>query len=90
MNDDLDDLRTAMQKATPAPDPAEKAAHLALAQKNFADLQGSREDARLTSDRPKRGLFTGVMKMFATMSTKGALGATTALAAVGLIVFLPN
>jgi Ca-activated chloride channel homolog len=90
MNDDLDDLKSALNGATPAPDPDIKAAHLALAQKNFAALQGSRDDTRQTSVAPKRGLFTGVAKMFSTMSTKGALTATTALAAVGLIVILPD
>ncbi len=90
MSDDLDDLKSALNAATPAPDPAKKAEHLALAQKNFADLQGSRDGARLTSDGPKRGWFTGVVKMFSTMSTKGALTATTALAAVGLIMIAPQ
>ncbi|PCH75185.1 MAG: hypothetical protein COC12_01525 [Rhodobacteraceae bacterium] len=90
MNDDLDDLKSAFNAATPAPDPDVRAAHLALAQKNFAALQGSRDDARQTSVAPKRGLFTGVAKMFSTMPTKGALTATTALAAVGLIVILPD
>ncbi len=93
MNDDLDDLKSALNAATPAPDPGQKSAHLALAQKNFAALQGSRDAARLTSDAPKRGLFTGVAKMFtnfSVFSAKGVLSATTALAAVGLIVFLPQ
>ncbi len=90
MSDDLDDLKMAMDAATPDPDPDKKAAHLALAQKNFANLQGSRDEARLTSDRPKTGLFTGVAKMMSTMSTKGALTATTALAAVGLILIAPQ
>jgi len=90
MSDDLDDLKLALDAATPAPDPEKKAAHLALAQKNFANLQGSRDEARLTSDRPKTGLFRGVAKMISTMSTKGALTATTALAAVGLILIAPQ
>ena len=90
MNDDLDNLKSALDDATPAPDPDAKAAHLALAQKNFAALQESRNGARPIVDAPKRGLFTGVAKMFSTISTKGALGATTALAAVGLIVFVPD
>ena len=93
MSDDLDDLKAAMDAATPAPDHAQKAAHLALAQKNFEQLQGSKDGARLTSVAPKRGMFTGVAKMFSNFtvfSTKGALSATTALAAVGLIVFVPQ
>ena len=90
MSDDLDILKRAMDAATPVPDPDKKAAHLALAQKNFADLQGSRDGVRPTSDAPKRGWFRGVAKMFTHMSTKGALSATTALAAIGLIVFVPQ
>jgi len=90
MSDDLDDLKSALNAATPTPDPAKKAANLALAQKNFTALQGSRNGARPTVDAPKRGWFTGVANMFSTMSTKGVLTATTALAAVGLIVIMPD
>jgi len=90
MNDDLEDLKSALNAATPTPDPAKKTAHLALAHKNFAAFQESRAEPRLTSDRPRRGLFTGVAKMFTTMTTKGALAATTALAAVGLIMIAPQ
>ena len=90
MNDDLEDLKSALNAATPTPDPAKKTAHLALAQKNFAAFQESRTEPRLTSDRPRRGLFTGVAKMLTTMTTKGALTATTALAAVGLIMIAPQ
>ncbi|MCF6233926.1 MAG: von Willebrand factor type A domain-containing protein [Rhodobacteraceae bacterium] len=93
MSDDLDDLKAAMDAATPAPDPAQKVAHLALAQKNFEHLQGSKDDKRLTSVAPRWGAFTGVAKMFSNFSvfsTKGALSATTALAAVGLFVFVPQ
>jgi Ca-activated chloride channel homolog len=90
MSDDLDDLKSALNAATPRPDPAKKAEHLALAQKNFAALQGSHDGVRPTSDRPRRGLFTGVANMLSTISTKGALTATTALAAFGLIVFVPG
>ncbi|MFT7592815.1 MAG: Ca-activated chloride channel family protein [Paracoccaceae bacterium] len=90
MSDDLDDLKAAMQAATPAPDADTKAAHLALAQKSFETSQGSRIGARPTSDRPAGGFFRGVANMFTTMSTRGVLTATTALAAVGLIVVMPD
>jgi len=90
MTDDLDDLKVAMQAASPAPRADMKAAHLALAQKNFGKAQGSRVGARPTSDRPAGGFFRGVAKMFTTMSTRGVLTATTALAAVGLIVIMPD
>ena len=89
MTDDLDDLKAAMKAATPRPDPAVKAAHLALAEKNFADLQGSRDAARLNSDRPRGGLWSGVRKMFATMTTRGGLVATTAIVAVAFVVLSP-
>lgn len=90
MTDDLDDLKAAMRAATPAPDPARRAAHIALAEKNFAARQGSQKSPRQTFDRPKPGLFKGVRKMFQSLSLKGAMTATTALAAVGLVVFLPQ
>ena len=89
MTDDLDDLKAAMKAATPAPDAAKKAAHLALAQKNFEDLQGSRNQARPNSDRPASGLWTGVRNMFATLTTRGGLVATTAIVAVGFVVLSP-
>ncbi len=90
MTDDLDDLKAAMRAATPEPDTDMKAAHLALAQKTFATLQESRDGARQTSDRPKKGLFRGVAKMFSMMSTRGALTASTALVALGLVVVMPD
>ena len=89
MSDDLDKLKAAMRVATPAPDTARKAADLALAQKNFADLQGSRDEPRPMSDRPVGGLWTGVRKMFATMTTRGGLVATTAIVAVGFVLLTP-
>ncbi|MDF1668290.1 MAG: von Willebrand factor type A domain-containing protein [Roseovarius sp.] len=89
-DDDLDDLKSAFQAATPAPDAAKKAANIALAKKTHADLQGSVDDTRLTSERPQSGLFRGVKTMIANLSTRGALTATTAVLAVGLIVTLPQ
>jgi Ca-activated chloride channel family protein len=89
MSDDLDDLKAAMDTATPPPDAAKKAAHLALARQNFDQLQGSRPGTRPTSDRPARGLFGGVAKMFSTLSSRGAMTATTALVAVGIVISLP-
>ncbi len=90
MSDDLDDLKAAMNAATPAPDAGKKAEHLALARKNFADLQESRDGVRQTSDRPEKGLFRGVAKMFSMMSRRGALTASTALVALGLVAVVPN
>ena len=88
--DDLDDLKAAFTAATPAPDAAKRAADIALAKKNFADLQESRDPARPISERPESGLFRGVRKMITSLSTRGALTATTAVLAVGLVVSLPE
>ena len=89
MSDDLNDLKSAMRTATPAPDAAKKAAHLALARKKFADHQGSRDEARLMSDRPSRGFLTGVTKMLNALTSRGGLTATTALVAVAFVAFVP-
>jgi len=87
--DDLDDLKSALRAATPAPDATRKAENIALAEKNFARRQESAEQARFTSDRPKKGLFRGVFSMFKAISTRQALTASTALVAIGLFVYLP-
>lgn len=89
MNDDLDDLKAAMKAATPTPDAARKAANLALGEKNFTDLQGSRSDARPKSDRPKSGILTGVRTMFAHLSNRVVLGTTTAVVACAFVFLGP-
>lgn len=89
MTDDLKDLKQAMNVATPRPDPARRAENIALAQKNFVDLQGSRDERRLTSDRPKTGLMSGVRHMLNTLTSRAALTATTAVVAVGLVILSP-
>ncbi len=92
MTDDLADLKAALKQATPPPDPARRAANLALAQENFEKNQGSANPPRPTSDRrPLFGrLISGGSKMFQSLSTRGGLAATTALVAFGLVVFLPQ
>ncbi len=91
MTDDLDDLKQAMTAATPAPDKARKAEHLALARKNFAALQETRAQARPTSKRPAKGLFRGVKDMVTTsLSSRGLMTATTALVAIGLVAVVPD
>ncbi|MFK7836734.1 MAG: von Willebrand factor type A domain-containing protein [Sulfitobacter sp.] len=89
MTDDLDDLKNLMNAATPRPDAARKAENIALAQKNFADLQGSRDETRLTSDRPKAGFISGVKKMLNTLTSRAGLTATTALVALGFVMLTP-
>ncbi|WP_299938055.1 VWA domain-containing protein [uncultured Pelagimonas sp.] len=90
---EFDDLKRALDAATPDPDATRKAENFSLALENFDDLQFSRQgkadDARLTSEDPKTGLFRGVRNMIAHFSTKGILTASTALAALGLVVFVP-
>jgi len=88
--DDLDDLKSAMDAATPTPDATKRAENIALAQKNFADLQGKTDVARLTSDGSETGLIRGVRNMFNVLTTRGALTATTALAAFGLVIVVPQ
>ena len=89
MSDDLDDLKAAMKAATPAPDAATKAAHLALAQENFARLQGSLAVSRPTPNRPLSGLWTGMKTMLDRMTSRGGLAATTALVAAAFVVLTP-
>lgn len=89
MSDELDDLKAAMDAATPEPDAETRSRHLALARKNFAALQGSRDAARPMSDRPASGLRTGVARMLLTLTSRGALAATTAIVAVGFITLTP-
>ena len=83
-------LKGAMRAATPKPDPARKAAALARAQENFDALQGSRDPARHTSNRPASGLIGGLRTMFATMTSRGALTATTAIVACGFLILTPG
>ena len=90
MSDEFDDLKRAMDAATPAPDAARRAANIALAEKNFADLQGSRDGARPMSERgPLARLGQGVKTMIGAMTTRGGLTATTALVAVGFVMITP-
>lgn len=90
MTDDLDDLKAMMDDANPRPDAARRAENLALAQKNFAALQGSQATARPTSVTGPKGLWTGVKTMLNVMTTKGGLTATTALVACGFLVLTPQ
>ncbi len=91
MSDDLTHLKDAMRAATP--EPSQKDADLALAMKNFDDMQNSRQgsanDARHTSDHATiTSRFTsGVIHMFHSLTTRSALAATTSITAVGIGVF---
>lgn len=93
-DDDLAHLKSALRAAPPAPDPEAKAANLALAQKNFTDLQGTAGTARQTGKRPSPGarLMQGVGSMLNTLTTRAGLAATTGLVAASLavVVVLPQ
>ncbi len=90
MNDDLNDLKAMMDDATPGPDAARRAENLALAQKNFENLQGSRQTARPTPVTEAKGLWTGVKTMLNTFTSKAALTTTTALVACGFLFLTPQ
>ena len=87
--DDLHDLKSAMRAASPAPDAARKARNLALAEKNYADLQESHARVRPNSERPVSGLWRGIRSMLNLVSSRGGLIGTTALVAVAFVAFGP-
>lgn len=87
---ELDDIKAGFDAATPAPDAARKAANLALAQKSFADLQGSRSGARPKSITAGNGFWTRTKSMLNTLTTRGGLATTTALVACGFLFLTPQ
>ena len=89
MTDDFDDLNSAMNAATPAPDAARRHGNLARAQKNFNILQGSAQQARPTSENRATALLTGVTTMLNKLTSRGGLTATTALVASGFLFLTP-
>lgn len=90
MTNDLDDLKAMMTAATPKPDPAKRAADLALAQKNFDAHQGSTKQPRPTPVTGLKGLWTGGKTMFASLTSRGGLTTTTALVACGFLFLTPT
>ncbi len=83
MMDELEDLKRAFDAATPEPKADKRKAHIALAQKNFAQLQGTQSDTRLTFEGGMMRRFkTGVRRMYMTGPAKGGLFATTSLVAM--------
>lgn len=93
MTDDLDHLKSALRD-TPAPDPKTRAAHIALAEENFARLQETAGDSRLTPKRPTwgAGLSNGVGNMLNTLTSRAGLATTTGLvtAALAVVIVLPQ
>ena len=92
MTDDLDHLKAAL-RALPSADASAKSDAIALAMKNFDDLQGSRAPERPNQDRQNQaGFLNGVRHMLTSLTSRGFLAATTSAAALclGLIVVLPT
>ncbi|MEO1637852.1 MAG: YfbK domain-containing protein [Pseudomonadota bacterium] len=77
MNDDLSDLKALMDQATPEPDKARRAANMALAQRNFANLHNA------PASKP-----TGWRKWLGEWLGPIALPAT-AVVAIGVLVISP-
>ena len=88
MNDDfnLDDLKSQLNDATPMPDAQRRAENIALATKNFADLQGSRQQPRPTF---RSNIWTRTKTMLKALTSRGALTTTTAIIACGFIFITP-
>jgi Ca-activated chloride channel family protein len=88
MTDKLDALKAALQ-AGPEPDPRAKADAIALAMKNFDDLQGSSDPLRPNSDRPNgAGFWNRIAIMLKGFTTKQALAGTASVAAICVAVVL--
>ena len=95
--DELEKLRAALKSAPPPTDPMVRAATLAGAMTKFDDQvsapQGTADEARPTSDRPRRaGFLTGVRRMLSRPATRPALAAAASVAAlfVGVLVVQPS
>ena len=94
--DDLAMLKAALQ-SNPVSDPAAKSAAIERAMAAFEKLevppQGSAQDLRPTSDRPKGvGLLSGVRSMFEILKLKPVLALSTSAAALflGVAIYLPQ
>ncbi len=91
MTDDLEELKKLMDAAIPAPETQRRSENLALAQKNFARAQGSQSGARPTVKQgPMARLTEGAKSMLNALSHRGVLTATTAIAAVALVMIVPQ
>ena len=87
---EFDDLKAALGAATPDPDAARRAEHIALAMRNFDDLQQSSQglaaQARLTSEPPQKGGIRGVFVMLRRgLSRQASLRIGSVLTAFGLV-----
>ena len=92
MTDELDMLKAALRRATPAPDADARARAMAQAMKNYDRLQGLAEDARSNGNPPvQAGIFAKVRSMLHSLKSRPVLAATTSAAALiaGFVVLLP-
>lgn len=91
MTDPLDDLKFALNNATPAPDADSRARNIALATKNFANtqsaFQGSHVGARPTFSS---NFWTGAKNMLNTLTSRAGMTVTTAIVACGFMVVTPQ
>ncbi len=85
MTDPLDDLKRALDRATPEPDAERRRATLARAMELFDEAQESAVESRRTHDRHqfRAAIGHGVRHMLSTMTSRPALIAAAGLAAVG-------
>lgn len=92
MTDELDDLKAALTRATPAPDGKARARALAQAMENFDRLKERPLGLRSKADPPvKAGFLAGVFSMLKSLKSRPLLAASTSAAALiaGFVVFLP-
>ena len=82
-------LANALRAETPTPNAEKKADVIAQAMKNFDTAQGSQDPSRQTSDSSKRTGFRGVFDMIRNWKTWSALAASTAVAVVVGLTYLP-
>ncbi|MDX8351580.1 YfbK domain-containing protein [Cognatiyoonia sp. IB215182] len=90
MNDDLGDLKATFDAVTPQADAARRAENLALAERNFRDLQRVQSQERPKSARPLKQFSTGIRAALTSLSSKKALTTTTAVIAGGFLLIMPQ
>lgn len=90
MDKEFKALKDVMAGVEPGPDTDRRAENIALAQKNFDDLQGLPTQPRPNPERHQLGWLKGVVTMFNTLTTRGGLAATTAIVAFGIVIATPQ
>lgn len=88
-NDEFDRLRKALQRATPAADPAARAEALRRAMESFDSAQGMTARPRSNKDRPfGAGILAGVHAMFERLTSRAVLGATASVAVLAIAAYV--